>query len=359
MRKQSGVVILVFGMASSALAQQPVVVSREESTVQAATAVLTEIMAAPASQIPESMLADAHGLVIVPGMVKGGFVVGVRHGTGVALVRDQQGAWQAPVFLTLTGGSIGWQAGLQSTDVILVFKTARGVQGLMSGKFTIGADAAVAAGPVGRQAAAGTDARLGAEVYSYGRSRGLFAGLALEGSSIQMQPAMSQAFYQAPGQPGVSQVPASAVQLVELVTRITNTPAAGALAAQPAAGSPAAVVTQTPVAAPARPAAVLNEATARQQLVASSQSLQSLLDENWKRFLALPSDLYAVGKVAAVPELQAALDRFDAVARNPQYASLTQRDEFKSTYDRLKVYTSMRAASSGTRLALPPPPSGQ
>jgi hypothetical protein len=106
---------------------------------------------------------------------------------GVLLVRDQNGAWHAPVFIELTGGNVGWQVGVQSTDIALVFKTPQSVSGLLDGKFTIGADAAVAAGPVGRQAGAATDSRLNAEIYSYRDSRGLFAGVALDGSVIKVE----------------------------------------------------------------------------------------------------------------------------------------------------------------------------
>jgi SH3 domain-containing YSC84-like protein 1 len=162
-------------------------------------------------------------------VLKGGFVVGVRHGRGVALVRDEQGAWRPPVFVSLTGGSIGWQAGLQATDVILVFRTSKSVQGLLNGKFTIGADAAAAAGPVGRQASAATDAQLRAEILSYSRSRGLFAGVSLDGSMLQIDQATTQAYYQlgslipnAAGWPNPATLPSSAVQLLDAVARHTG-----------------------------------------------------------------------------------------------------------------------------------------
>ncbi len=116
-------------------------------------------MAIPASGIPASLLANAQGIVIIPDLVKGGFVLGVRHGRGIVMVRDERGFWRPPSFVTLTGGSVGWQIGLQVTDIILVFKTRSSVQGLLRGKFTLGADAAAAAGPVGREAAAATDTR--------------------------------------------------------------------------------------------------------------------------------------------------------------------------------------------------------
>ena len=117
------------------------------------------------------------------------------------MVRDEQGAWQAPQFVSLTGGSVGWQAGVQATDVILVFKTQKSIQGLMEGKFTLGVDAAAAAGPVGREATAATDATLKAEIYSYSRSRGLFAGVSLDGSALQIEYEANQSYYRAPPAP--------------------------------------------------------------------------------------------------------------------------------------------------------------
>ena len=153
----------------------------EATTLASASQVLDEIMSISMRRIPESLLADAKGIAIFPNLLKGGLIVGVRYGRGVVVVRDQAGPWRPPVFVSLTGGSLGWQVGLQATDVILVFKTHNSVKNLMNGKFTLGLDVAAAAGPVGREATAATDATLRAEIYSYSRSRGLFAGLALDG----------------------------------------------------------------------------------------------------------------------------------------------------------------------------------
>ncbi len=118
-------------------------------TIRASEQVLAEIMAIPARRIPEALLAEAQGVVIVPNVIKIGFIAGVRRGHGVVLVRDNDGEWSLPQFVTLTGGSVGWQAGIQGTDVVLVFTTPKGVEGLLQGKFTIGADASASAGPVG------------------------------------------------------------------------------------------------------------------------------------------------------------------------------------------------------------------
>ena len=191
-------------------AQEP----KEEQTVEAAKAVLSELVSVPLRGIPRSMLADAQGIAIIPNVIKGSFVVGARHGRGVLVVRREDGAWQLPVFISLTGGNVGWQIGLQATDLILVFKTRQSVQGILSGKLTIGADAAAAAGPVGRQAAAATDGRLKAEILSYSRSRGLFAGVSVDGSVLQVDP-NANAIYYGTANPAESQnVPESAVKLL-------------------------------------------------------------------------------------------------------------------------------------------------
>lgn len=160
-----------------------------------AAAVLKEIMAVPEKGIPPALLSDAHGVAIIPGVIKVGFIIGGRYGTGVLLVRDKDGKWSSPSFISLAGGGIGWQIGAQSTDIILVFKSRQSIEGIRKGKFTLGADAAVAAGPVGRSMEAATDVKLKAEVYSYSRSRGLFAGISLEGAALQIDHEANAAFY--------------------------------------------------------------------------------------------------------------------------------------------------------------------
>jgi lipid-binding SYLF domain-containing protein len=169
--------------AGPARAQSP-----EEMTVDRATVALTEIMRIPERGIPPSLLDEAQAIAIVPGMIKAGFVVGARHGRGVLLVRTADGGWSSPACVTITGGGVGFQAGAQATDLVLVFKNRGSLESFLSGrgKFTLGADAAVAAGPVGRQAGAGTDAMLSSEIYSYSRSRGLFAGVSLEGAALRL-----------------------------------------------------------------------------------------------------------------------------------------------------------------------------
>ncbi|HVK10988.1 MAG TPA: lipid-binding SYLF domain-containing protein [Gemmataceae bacterium] len=155
-------------------------------TLAEANEVLNDLAAIPEKGIPPALLADAQGVAIIPRVIKAGFVVGGRAGHGVVLARDKTGAWGDPVFVDLAGASVGFQAGLESTDVVLVFKTRRSLDRLLDGKekVTLGADASVAAGPVGRKVAAATDGRLEAEIYSYSRSRGLFAGVSLDGAAI-------------------------------------------------------------------------------------------------------------------------------------------------------------------------------
>jgi len=167
----------------------------EVKDVRESANVLSEIMKIPEKGIPPALLRDAQGIVIVPGVIKGAFIVGGRHGTGVLLVREASGRWSDPVFVSLTGGSVGWQVGATSTDIVLVFKNRRGIEGLLKGKFTLGADAAVAAGPVGRSAEAATDVMLKSEILSYSRSRGLFAGVSLEGAALLIDKDATAAYY--------------------------------------------------------------------------------------------------------------------------------------------------------------------
>jgi len=167
----------------------------EAKDIRDSANVLSEIMKIPEKGIPPALLRDAQALVIVPDVIKGAFIVGGRHGTGVLLVREETGRWSDPVFVSLTGGSVGWQVGGTSTDIILVFKNRKGVEGLLKGKFTLGADAAVAAGPVGRNAEAATDVTLKSEILSYSRSRGLFAGVSLEGAALLIDEDATAAYY--------------------------------------------------------------------------------------------------------------------------------------------------------------------
>lgn len=167
----------------------------ELKLVGSAVRVLNEIMQAPDSALPKDLLQNAHAIAVIPDVIKAGFVVGGRHGNGLISVKTRENVWSNPSFINLTGGSVGFQAGVSSTDVILVFRTQRGVDSIVHGKFTLGADASAAAGPVGRSAQAATDEALKAEIYSYSRSRGLFAGAALDGTSLSIDNEANQAVY--------------------------------------------------------------------------------------------------------------------------------------------------------------------
>jgi lipid-binding SYLF domain-containing protein len=170
--------------------------SDEADRVKESAAVLGEIMKAPDSAIPSSVLGKAEGIAIFPGTVRGGFILGAERGRGVLSVRDEKTrAWSSPAFLTITGGSVGLQIGVRATDVVLVIQNRRGLENLVRNEFKIGAGAAVTGGPVGRDAQAATDIQLRAEILSYSRSRGLFAGATLEGSTIRQDEDANGRFY--------------------------------------------------------------------------------------------------------------------------------------------------------------------
>lgn len=188
--------VFVFSIASISPARAE---KSEGDKVRDAALVISEIMKVPDYEIPEAVLKDARGIAVIPGVLKAGFIVGGRYGKGVLSVQNDAGAWSDPVFISITGGSLGWQIGVQSTDLILVFKKKRSIDAISQGKFTLGADASIAAGPVGRNTAAQTDIELKAEIFSYSRSRGFFAGISLEGSAIQIDDPADADFYGKPG----------------------------------------------------------------------------------------------------------------------------------------------------------------
>lgn len=188
--------IIAFFLCSFAPALQAAGVS-QEAKVRAATAVITEIMEIRENAIPPSLLRQAQGIAIFPDLLKAGFLIGARYGDGILLVRNPDQTWSNPLFFRIVGGSFGFQAGAQLSDVILVMRSIPSLDALSNGKFTLGADAAVAAGPVGRQAEASTDS-LGT-ILSYSRCRGLFAGLSLEEAVMQMDNGSNAAFYNASG----------------------------------------------------------------------------------------------------------------------------------------------------------------
>ena len=179
--------LAVLATAAPAAAQAPGAGQQEIQTVVSARQSLDQFFSNPTEALPAAMLQKAEGVAIFPNMIKGGFILGVNFGRGVLHVRNPDRTWSPPVMVTMGGGSLGFQAGVQSADILLVFATPQSLNGVLQGrKVTLGADASVAAGPVGLQANAGTDARLGAEIYSYARSRGLFLGVSLGGADLSI-----------------------------------------------------------------------------------------------------------------------------------------------------------------------------
>ena len=167
--------------------------------LKAAATVVTEIMSAPDKGIPNDVLDKADCVAIIPGMKKGGFIVGGRYGKGMVSCRNkEQTAWEAPVMLVLEGGSVGLQIGASSTDVVLLVMEKSGIESLMKDKVTLGGDASVAGGPVGRSATAQTDAMMKAKILSYSRSQGVFAGLELSGSTLRPDKDDNKALYGKP-----------------------------------------------------------------------------------------------------------------------------------------------------------------
>lgn len=167
----------------------------EREKIEQAILVLDEIMAIPEKGMPPSLLGNAQAIAIIPNVIKAGVIIAGRFGRGVMLVRGENGEWGHPTFITIGGGSLGFQVGAQSTDVVLVFKNKRGTEKIFRGKMTLGADAAVAAGPIGRRVEASTDEAFRANILSYSRSRGLFAGVSLEGSVLSVDDEWNREFY--------------------------------------------------------------------------------------------------------------------------------------------------------------------
>jgi lipid-binding SYLF domain-containing protein len=193
MRRIAATVLLALGLAAVATPAPAGIV--EDARADEAGRVLAQILRIPEESVPSNLLQEARAIAVIPNVVKAGFVVGGRRGRGLIAVRTRDGSWSHPSFITLTGGSLGFQAGVQSADVILVFRSDKGVDSIVNGKFTLGADASVAAGPVGRSAQASTDEQLKAEIYSYSRARGLFAGVALDGTRLGIDNKSNQAVY--------------------------------------------------------------------------------------------------------------------------------------------------------------------
>ena len=165
--------------------------------VEKAIQVIKEIVDLPKPEegLPAMMLRKCQGLAVFPGVIKAAYGLGGQYGRGIIMIKGEKGDWSHPAFVSLIGGSIGWQIGVQKADIVLVFKTRKSIENIASGKVTLGADISVAAGPVGRHAEADTDLALEAEIYSYSKSKGLFAGISLKGASIQIDRDANSAFY--------------------------------------------------------------------------------------------------------------------------------------------------------------------
>jgi lipid-binding SYLF domain-containing protein len=193
-RAAAAALALMAFVSARPLAQQAAE-SDEAKRIREAVTVFSEIMGAGDNAIPKQILGAAEGIAVFPSTIKAGFVVGGQRGRGILSARTADGSWSAPAFLTLTGGSIGLQIGGQAADIILVIVNRRGLENLVSNQFKVGADAAVAAGPVGRDAQAATDIQMRAQILSYSRARGLFAGVTINGSTIRQDQDANQRFY--------------------------------------------------------------------------------------------------------------------------------------------------------------------
>jgi lipid-binding SYLF domain-containing protein len=186
--------LVSFTLAKPMTAQQSKRTAEADRAAEAAN-ILTEIMNIPESDIPEELMARAHGIAVIPHVVKGAFGLGGQWGKGLMSQRQEDGSWSPPAYVQIGGGSFGLQIGIQATDLVLVFTDEDGIKALLKAKLKLGADASVTAGPVGRKAEVGTDVLLRSGVFAYSRSRGLFAGVSLDGSVIGMDDSANRKVY--------------------------------------------------------------------------------------------------------------------------------------------------------------------
>jgi lipid-binding SYLF domain-containing protein len=278
MKKISLILLLV---ATGAFAQSGAR-NADVDRVQTSAIILGQIMEAPDNKIPDSIMDGAKCLAIVPSMLKASFIFGANYGKGVATCRTGTG-WSAPVFFRVEGGSFGFQAGGQASDLVLVVRTIDGMQHLLQSKFKLGADASAAAGPVGRDAQAATDLTMRAQILTYSRSRGLFAGVSVNGAVVHQDGGATQAFY---GKDWTfysllnGEVPAPAdaqnflktVELYAPTRRAAKQPATPAPTATPApATEPAPAATPAP-APTAEPSAIVKPADTPSAAPAQSQA---------------------------------------------------------------------------------------
>ncbi len=167
---------------------------KEKKRIEASGVVLDDFGKMKES-IPSSLLKVTEGIIIVPKLLNAGFVVGGKRGRGIAMVKREDGSWSNPIFVTITGGSFGLQIGVQSVELVLVFKHSSSITNIKKSSFTLGGDLSIAAGPVGRSSTANTDYKLDAEVYSYSRSKGIFAGVSINGASLDIDTAADTRYY--------------------------------------------------------------------------------------------------------------------------------------------------------------------
>ena len=351
--------LLIALLASNAALAQSV----ESRIIRSASTVFNETLQTAGRRIPANLLANSHGVAIVPNVIKGGFVVGARHGRGLLFIRDANGAWRAPVFISLTGGNIGWQVGLQSSDLILVFKTPRSIEGVLGGKLTIGADIAAAAGPAGREAAAATDQSLRAEIYTYSRSRGLFAGVSIDGSVLKMDPAATASYYRQTRQNPAGTVPEPALQLTQQIANFaegaqgkpdTIPPKSNQLQANSldASGLKQPPTNQLMDLGTPR---VDSKDFIRRQLASKTPQLLNVLDKQWREYLSLPPSFLNEGTHPTSDELKPVIAKYKQVASDQRYQRLNSREDFQSIVALLDEYLiAIDAASSN--IQLPPPP---
>jgi lipid-binding SYLF domain-containing protein len=224
-----GVLLVSCGGKTSLQEQQSTGIRQLNSSV----AVLQSIVAIPEKTIPRNILQNAKGIAVIPDVTEGAFFVGGRYGEGVMTIRDDDGGWSYPVFITLFGGSLGWQWGAQSVDLVLMFMDNQSVDDVADGTITLGATASITAGPVGREAEAATTAKFTSGILAYSRSKGVFLGAALEGSRLGVDTDATRAFYgvetltaQSVFTGNVTNVPTAARQFVDVVDSVAVSPVA-------------------------------------------------------------------------------------------------------------------------------------
>lgn len=247
MRIRNGLFTALAGLALAVGAAGAHAQAREEGKLLLASQVLEELRNTRDQVIPDRLLERAYGIAVIPDMTKIAFFAGGRRGNGVLVYRDKDGRFTNPVFITMTGGSFGFQWGVSSTDIVLVFTTRRGVEGITGGKVTLGADMSVAAGPVGRQASADTDPTFHSEVYSYSRSRGVFAGVALDGTVISIDDDENEVFYRKHGVTATDIVSGSVTTNDEAARRFLTAVSTSTRGQQSASAAPPTVTAAAPV----------------------------------------------------------------------------------------------------------------